>query len=273
MSLLHRKKNKKNLKNNNKKNKKSTNNIKPTKTVQGIAVPDEYQKYQQEQAKEHPQLGFLGKLMHKFHIMGTSKQLDESGENKFNHSILDMLGYKRLTPDRDHFLELATSQHATRGYAEILQIGGSSLYNLPPRAVENILNEFINFLRAFLPDMTFISLHLPSDSKPQQHSLRKLRHRVNYRLYYDNDLTEHQRKQLFARRQIINNNLQEFTKIDLSVNNQAFCMLIFAPNERKLRTYVDYAFQFGNASLKLSHMTVKQKETFLTRLNNPSNDA
>lgn len=235
-----------------------------------LIVPDEYNQYKQKYNEEHAKKGFFGRLIQRFKNAGTSKQIDTSGVNKFKTSMISELGYKGLTPDHNHFLILSNNYRATRGYAEILQIGGASLDNLPPNLSQNILRDFINFLRAYTPDMTFISIHLPNDSKPQQFFWAGKKREINYKIL-SGQLSPHHKDVLLARRDFINETIKHLQDIDSSVDNQAFVMMIFGRTEKILRRNVHYAFAFGGKVLKLSHMTIHQKETFLTRLNNPNN--
>lgn len=236
-------------------------------------VPDRIQKIKH---KEHPG-GFINNgspaanFLKRFTKQGTSG-VGQGNTGHFAHTTLDMLGYKSLTDDNrgNNFLVLSNEYHETIGYAQILRIGGASLSDLPENIIKLILSRFINFLRAYLGDIEFVSLPLPNDSHRQQRSWRVVLDKVNSKLLHDDKLPLRKRKQLFARRAIIKEALNQFHTIDLNLINQGFVMIIFDKTEKKLIRDTDMAFQFGEAALKLSKMSVHEKEVFLYRLNNPN---
>ncbi|TPR15033.1 hypothetical protein DY052_06290 [Apilactobacillus timberlakei] len=226
-------------------------------------------------------------------ITGKShKKLSPLSKNsKFKKNIIDLLGYKTLTQDRNHYLVLADEDNKTSGLAEILKVGGAGIGGLSDDMKRNIAINFIKFLRMNSNEIGFVSLPIPNDTKAQQRNWEKLYFNLQQQLV-NNDYSKDEREQKVERLKYIKENIARFKEVELNLINQGSFMIIyqdlaqstpdadtgrmrsaFKQTVLNLNKKVTQCLNLDNnyPSLTLSKISPKEKEKLLKRINNPRN--
>lgn len=177
--------------------------------------------------------------------------------------MTELLGYKGLTDDRDHFIKLKQSED---GYAELLTVQGQGIATMSPRHQMSLITGFQDFLRAMIDDAKFIISPFPADTSEQRaytsHLIsvvnRQMKQATNKRIYH----------QLATRRHYLQNQLQRLIQVEKQLSNQEFICVLFSHHRRDLRTLRDNAISWGGNAVILDKIPVKKKEEILFRINN-----
>ncbi|TPR49272.1 hypothetical protein DY037_05680 [Apilactobacillus micheneri] len=212
--------------------------------------------------------------------------------SKYKRTVIDLMGYQRLTKDKFNYLVLADSSNHMSGMAEILKIGGAGIGGLSPAMKERIATGFIKFLRMYPDDLTFIALPIPNDTKQQQRIWEKQLNKLVNDLSNGNYDNENQRNQKIKQIQYIKESVMQFKNIEINLINQGFFLVVFQDVSKKttdvetgelksvlsqtkldLHKKVNTAFTLDSQlqSLNLERISLQEKEKLLKRINNPHN--
>ena len=98
----------------------------------------------------------------KIHSGLFSRKQKENGKDPLEHyrseklaytPMMNLLAYKAITDDPEHFLALKEKED---GYADLLNIRGLGVGTMAQREANIVLDDFYHFLQATLSDMKFI---------------------------------------------------------------------------------------------------------------------
>lgn len=215
---------------------------------------------------------FINKYILKKNRLSNEQEEDiqDTIDKHFFKSSIDLLGYKGLTHDPNHYLILSNEYNETVGFAEMIKVEGQALADLPNEAMKSVVSDFIVFLRQYLDDIEFISLPLPNDSHKQQNEWTLKLNEVENLLANNSDkLSEREREQLLAQRKYIKETIAIFKSIDINLLNQGYVLIVYENTIPLLKNAVNNIFRLSSNTLRLHKMTVKDKETLCHRINNP----
>lgn len=223
-------------------------------------------------------------------INGKKTPLSRIAKNsKYKKNIIDLLGYKTLTHDDNHYLVLSDEDNNTSGLAEIFRVGGAGIGGLSETMKEKIATGFIKFLQMNPDDVEFISLPIPNSTKRQQIKWEQMLNKLQIELA-NNEYKGNAKDQRIKRIKYIKDSLLNIKNVEVTLINQGFFMIIYqdiVSSNADLetgeiqsvfkQTNIELGKKVNNAlildkhsqSLNLSRMNAIEKEKILHRLNNP----
>ena len=222
-------------------------------------------------------------------VTGKEAQSEYARKAKHFKSITQILGYKAITNDKNHFLVCKDRFNRTIGLAEILKVRGAGISGMSEDVKNVIIQNYWTFLRQFPNDINFIALPLPNDTKAQQRVWEQQLANCQSKVLNET-LSETELIQTKARIELIKEDLNELKNVGLFLINQGFFMIIlqsmsqnnanvetgelkniFKQTSNELRRKVDEAFSIDRAypALNLVKISREKKEELLKRINNP----
>lgn len=178
-------------------------------------------------------------------------------------SILELLAYKNITKDADHFVVLTEEAD---GYVELLSIRGQGVFSLSAGEQERIINGYHIFLQRMLDDIKIIISPFPADTLKQQRYWSEQWQHVNKKIAKEIDTRR--RQQLLTRRRYIEIKQKQNLDVNHKLVSKEYILLLFGKTKQNLRDLRELAISWGGQSLNLEPLTLAKKEELLRRINN-----
>lgn len=175
----------------------------------------------------------------------------------------DLLAYKAITKDQDHFLVL---KDESDGYAELLSIRGQGVgtMSLPQQA--SILEGFHHFLQAALDDMKIIISPFPIDTTEQQ-SYWGTRYGIVANAVR-RESNPRRKLQLQTQLRYIRVKQRQNLAVEKALISEEFVLILFGKRKIDLRNKREAVMAWGGKSLVMEPLSLKKKKEVLYRINN-----
>lgn len=188
---------------------------------------------------------FNDKALSKIEKANESK--DKNNNIKVSQTIIKLLRYKRLTKDENNFLVLSDDT-----FAEMLQVEGLGLETLSPVQVTNVLNNYLQFLRRYLDDITYITSLYPVEiARQRSYWIRK----------FDKAKNETQRHYIDDRIAMLDATHEQ-------KSNQEYTLIVFADTIQNLKDNLTKIRNWGGGAVKTHKISRQKKIDKLEQLNN-----
>lgn len=178
-------------------------------------------------------------------------------------SMIDLLAYKSITKDNDHFIVL---KEVADGYADLLSIRGQGVFSLSGQEQARIINGYHVFLQRMLDDFKIIISPFPADTLKQQRYWAKQWQMVNKQI--SQETNPRRRNQLLTRRRYIEVKQQQNTDVNRKLVSKEYVLVLFGKSKQNLRDLREMAIGWGGQALNLEVLSLAKKEELLRRINN-----
>lgn len=166
---------------------------------------------------------------------------------KVSQTVVRLLRYKRLTNDDNNFLVLSDDT-----FAEMLQVQGIGLQTLSQVQVTNVLNNYVQFLRRYLDDVTYITSLYPVEVEQQrQYWIRKFDH-----------------AQSETQRHYIDDRIAMLDATHEQKSNQEYTLILFGDTKSDLKDNISRIQSWGGEAVKTHKISREKKIDKLEQLNN-----
>ena len=208
----------------------------------------------------------------KIHSGFFSHKQKENGKDPLEHyrgeklaytPMMNLLAYKAITDDPEHFLALKEKED---GYADLLNIRGLGVGTMAQREANIVLDDFYHFLQAALSDMKFIICPFPVDTTEQKIYWGKRYNRTNIAISQETD--PRRKHQLMTQLKYIHQTQRRNMLVENQLISEDFFLLLFGKTKTILRNNRNAAMNWGGSALFLEPLSKKRKEEVLTRINN-----
>lgn len=182
-------------------------------------------------------------------------------ERHKRHSILDLLNYKNITDDDNHFIVLKDGT-----YCNFLQVPGVGLDSFPGNKYGEITDGFTHFLRQYVYDLTFLTTQFPASTQEQQIYWNRRLFKVQTKIQESHD--SNQRKQLRTKERYIKQSLRVVKNVEQQLENQEYICFVFAKTKRDLLSRCTDVKHYGEQYLSFNDIDLKRKKQLLFKINN-----
>lgn len=177
--------------------------------------------------------------------------------------MLNLLAYKQLTDDPEHFIQFKSNAD---GYADLLTIRGQGVLSMTRDGQANLILGFKHFLQAYLDDFEFIISPFPVDTSEQQRFWAQRYIRIQEAIRKEQNPQRLQ--QLRAQLRYINDKQNTNILVERQLVSEEFLLLLYGKTKMNLRQNRQTAINFGGKALVIEPMSRKKKEETLFRINN-----
>ncbi|WP_413628342.1 hypothetical protein R4B61_07480 (plasmid) [Fructilactobacillus vespulae] len=192
-------------------------------------------------------------------LMDKTKVKKEKRNKK--RTIIDLMGYKKITSDNHHYLCLKDGT-----YCNLLKVPGIGLDSYPNSEYMDITDGFTSFLRQYVYDITFITTQFPASTQEQQIYWNQKLFKAQSDLQKTRDQKERTKLQIKIR--YIKESLSVTRNVEQQLENQEYIVLIFAKNPRELNMKCQDIKQYGGKYIQFQDMDLKRKQQLLFKINN-----
>lgn len=175
----------------------------------------------------------------------------------------DLLAYKAITKDDDHFLVL---KEEADGYADLLSIRGQGVGTMSYNEQQNIIEGFHHFLSAALEDMKIIISPFPVDTSHQRRFWGQRYTTVADQLKQATN--QRRRQQLQTQLRYISSRQRQNVAVEKALVSEEFILVIFGKRKIDLRNEREAVIAWGGKALVMETLPLEKKEEILTRINN-----
>lgn len=172
---------------------------------------------------------------------------DKNNNIKVSQTIIKLLRYKRLTKDENNFLVLSDDT-----FAEMLQVEGLGLETLSTVQVTNILNNYLQFLRRYSDDITYITSLYPVETERQ-------------RAYW---VRKFDKAKSDTQRHYIDDRIAMLDATHEQKSNQEYTLIVFADTIQNLKDNLTRIRNWGGEAVKTHKINRQKKLDKLEQLNN-----
>ncbi|WP_288528697.1 hypothetical protein [uncultured Secundilactobacillus sp.] len=193
-----------------------------------------------------------------------STEPEKTTKSRFHKTTPEMaswLKYKRLTPDKNAFIQLEDGT-----YAELLAVEGIGLATLPEGQVEEVIDGFANFWRHYLEDVNIITTPFPATTTNQQIFWHQRFERAQAELRKTTD--PRRRRTWLARQRYSSDRIKAAKAVEAQLQNQEYMMVFFGKTLNELHQLLDSAYQDGGHYLQFRRLSRERKKLMLFRINN-----
>ncbi len=178
-------------------------------------------------------------------------------------SMLELLAYKGITKDSDHFIIL---REKADGYADMLSIRGQGVRTMSIREQDQIIDGFHHFLQTAIDDMKIIISPFPVDASKQKSYWQSRYIKVMNDLKRETDIRR--KRQLQTQLHYIENKQWENDQVEKKLVSEEFILLIFGKRPVELRNLRDAVISWGGDALVMEPLSLERKKETLFRINN-----
>lgn len=195
-----------------------------------------------------------------------AKQIERNQKQRFDlkkwKDIYQLIGYKRITNDKHHFIVLKKDF----GYAEICRIPGAPLSSLPDTMVNKPTSSLTRLLQRFDPDWSFVATQFPATTDKQQLSFGQDYIKVQEQLVKAKE--QHEIKALKTRLSYIEEELNVAKNVEKVLKNQEYFAIVFGKNIKELNERLSTLDRYSDQYIHFEPLSLERKEMFLYSLNN-----
>ena len=178
-------------------------------------------------------------------------------------SMLKLFNYKAITDDPDH---LIAAKDKNDGFMDVLSIQGQGVGTMAWNQQNMIVDDFLRFLRGYLPDIDFIITPFPIDTSSQKSFWGRRYMRIMNLIQQTSD--PNRLRQLQTQRKYIQVKQQQNVSVEEQLSSEEFFLVIFGKTKESIRDRRDTAMNLGGSALIMQHLSLNKKEELLFKINN-----
>lgn len=178
-------------------------------------------------------------------------------------SMLKLFNYKAITDDPDH---LIAAKDKNDGFMDVLSIQGQGVGTMAWNQQNMIVDDFLRFLRGYLPDIDFIITPFPIDTSSQKSFWGRRYMRIMNLIQQTSD--PNRLRQLQTQRKYIQIKQQQNVSVEEQLSSEEFFLVIFGKTKESIRDRRDTAMNLGGSALIMQQLSLNKKEELLFKINN-----
>lgn len=138
------------------------------------------------------------------------------------------------------------------GYFNIYQVSGKDVDSLSLEEQEELIRNFMFFLREFIHDFKIIVMNFPVNTSKQQTYIQKRINKTNNELY----------------KILLNEKLEKLIELEKTKTNIEYYIMIFIDKEDSVNDILNNLIRSTNKDIHLSEIDLEKKLKVLYKLNN-----